>query len=144
MKLTLTTLFLLLLCSFAFSQQKIVLANETECDLNYRVYEVESGTCNTAKIHDVVVPSYSGYTLTAKFTGTEFNRAVMTFIVNNCVAMNLAAPNNTCVTCPITWLSSSYSFTPNCKNNCKGANFNLQWVDCLSTGSGVPHILVWM
>lgn len=141
-----TTLFALCCSLFSFGQQTILLANETACPLIYQVIEVEKaqGGCSFHKRHNVTVAPYTGITLTTSASsGTEFNRGAVSFVNNNCMSLSIAAPSGGCVTCPITYFGTSYSTVVNCNNNCQGSVFNIEWLDCSATGSGMPYIVVW-
>ncbi|MGD1848857.1 MAG: hypothetical protein ACFB10_25985 [Salibacteraceae bacterium] len=146
MKAFFATTVLALCCAlFSFGQQTIYLANETACALNFQVMEVEqaAGGCSFYKRHNVIVAPYTAVPLTtAAPSGTEFLYGAASFVVNNCIAMSYAAPAGACATCTYPFLSSN-SFTVNCNNNCQGSTFNMEWVDCASTGLGISYIVIW-
>lgn len=122
---------LLFITAFGFSQRAYRLVNKTNCDLNFNTYVVESGSCNDLVSNILyTVPAHSSEPFVT-VPGAELRNLVASFVVNNCVGMNLAAPTTSpCANCFAPYLSS-YSFTPNCNNRCQGTTFNLMWFeDC--------------
>ncbi len=135
-KLFVTSILSLFFSFGVFAQAGMDLYNGTGCDLLFSVYEVAPGNCGTVQVHNKVIPAYSGDFIIASAAGNEFNRAVMSFVVNNCVGMNLANPSQSCMACPINYFLSSYTYTPNCNNACKKKPITLNWYsNCNGNGA---------